>query len=200
MKTLSFEGAGWVPCNDVENCRIRTAFTNTEGKKIYIEFLSGSGINEGLLFCDYCYYITDDPDIDDCNVSTLHCERNSDLRRVKYNKKNILEFVNKHCNADFDEIIVLDNLAGYRVFTDSGRHNTSERYNFGDVFNYDADLTRRRREKVEEMKKYFSDLFNQKYDNTSYFIENGNLTVMLNVEEKKRIAAGYTERKFIVEV
>lgn len=40
-KTLYFEGAGCVPCNDVENCRIRTAFTNKEGKKIYIEFLSG---------------------------------------------------------------------------------------------------------------------------------------------------------------
>ena len=40
-KTLYFEGAGWGHCNDVENCRIRTAFTNKDGKKIYIEFLSG---------------------------------------------------------------------------------------------------------------------------------------------------------------
>lgn len=40
-KVLYFEGAGCAPCNDVENCRIRTAFTNKEGKKIYIEFISG---------------------------------------------------------------------------------------------------------------------------------------------------------------
>ena len=35
-KVLYFEGAGCVPCNDVENCRIRTAFTNNEGEKVYI--------------------------------------------------------------------------------------------------------------------------------------------------------------------
>ena len=29
-KTLYFEGAGCVPRNDVENCRIRTAFTNKD--------------------------------------------------------------------------------------------------------------------------------------------------------------------------
>ncbi|MFG6378277.1 MAG: hypothetical protein K1W19_08190 [Lachnospiraceae bacterium] len=32
-KTLYFEGAGCVSCNDVENFRIRTAFTNKGGKK-----------------------------------------------------------------------------------------------------------------------------------------------------------------------
>ena len=83
-KVLYFEGAGCVPCNDVENCRIRTAFTNKEGKKVYIEFISGYkhtvveyGKNgrklkhpktiseDGYLVCDYCHYITDDPEIDD---------------------------------------------------------------------------------------------------------------------------------------
>lgn len=95
---------------------------------------------------------------------------------------------------------MLDNFAGFRVFSDKGRHNTPERYNFGDVFEYDADLTRRRREKVEEMKKEFCVLFNQRYDNTSYWIENNQLVVSINVSEKQRIKAGYTERKFIVEV
>ena len=200
-KTLYFEGAGWVPCNDVENCRIRTAFTNKEGEKIYIEFLSGGGINNGLLFCDYCYYITENPDVDDCNKSRLKCEGNQAFTgRLEYSKKNILSFVNKYCNADFDEIVVLDSLAGYRVFTDKGRHNTPERYNFGDCFEYDEELTKKRIAKVEEMKKYFSKLFNQKYDNTSYYIEDGKLTVMLNVSEQQRIKAGYNERKFIVEL
>ena len=50
------------------------------------------------------------------------------------------------------------------------------------------------------MKKEFCTLFNQKYDNTSYYIENDKLTVCINVEERKRIATGYTERKFVVEV
>lgn len=214
-KTLYFEGAGCVPCNDVENCRIRTAFTNTEGKKIYIEFLSGykhtrkgSGkvVSEpGYLYCDFCHYITDDPEIDDCNKSRLDCERNSEIEKVKYTKENILAFVNENCNADFDEIVVLDNLAGYRVFADiedPKKRDTFAMYNFGDVFNYDAELTRKRREKVEEMKKEFCALFNQKYDNTSYWVDkDGNLTVRINTYEEALKRANWTKgRQFIVEV
>jgi len=209
-KTLYLEGAGCVPCNDVENCRIRTAFTNKEGKKIYIEFLSGykhtrqkngKVVSEpNYLSCDACFYITDDPEIDDCNKSRLSCERNQEIEKVEYTKENITAFVNQYCNADFDEIVVLDDLAGYRVHRDNGKYNTPEGYNFGDVFNYDAELTRKRIEKVEEMKKEFCALFNQKYDNTSYFIRNNQLIVRINVEDKKRIAVGYTEREFIVEV
>ena len=216
-KTLYFEGAGCVPSNDVENCRIRTAFTNKDGKKIYIELLSGCkntkieyGKNgrklknpkwiseDGYICCDFCYYITENPEIDDCNYSCLPCERNADLK-IKYTKENILAFVNENCNADFEEVVILDSLAGFRVHAD-GKRNTPEAYNYGDLFNYDAELTRKRREKVEEMKKEFCVLFNQKYDNTSYYIENNKLVVCINVEEKKRIEAGYTERKFVVEV
>ncbi len=219
-KTLYFEGAGCVPCNDVENCRIRTAFTNKEGKKIYIEFLSGYkhtkveyGKNgrklkhskivseSGYLYCDSCHYITDDSQIDDCNKSRLSCERNQEIEKVKYTKENILAFVNQYCNADFDEIVVLDDLAGYRVHRDNGKYNTPERYNFGDVFNYDAELTRKRIEKVEEMKKKFCVLFNQKYDNTSYYIEDGELVVKINVSERVLQESGWTKgRKFVVEV
>lgn len=200
-KVLYFEGAGCVPSNDVENCRIRTAFTNRDGKKIYIELISGSkrvtieyGKNgrklknpktiyeDGFLWCDYCHYITEDPEIDDCNNSRLQCERNT-TDRVKYTKENILAFVNENCNADFDEIIVLDSLAGFRVHAD-GKYNTPEAYNYGDAFDYDEELTRKRREKVEEMKKEFCVLFNQKYDNTSYFIKDGKLTVRINTYDE----------------
>ncbi|KAI4445067.1 hypothetical protein C823_007571 [Eubacterium plexicaudatum ASF492] len=208
-KTLYFEGAGCVPCNDVENCRIRTAFTNKCGRKIYIEFLSGyKHIRKGngriisepnYLSCDSYYYITDDPEIDDCNKSRLNCEHNQKIEKVKYTKENILAFVNDHCNADFDKIVVLDSLAGYRVFADTNKCNTSDGYNFGDAFNYDAELTRRRREKVEEMKKEFCSLFNQKYDNTSYWIENGELVVKINVSDKVLQESGWTKgRKFVV--
>lgn len=202
-KVLYFEGAGCVPCNDVENCRIRTAFTNKEGKKVYIEFISGYkhtvveyGKNgkklkqpktiseDGYLSCDYCHYITDDQEIDDCNVSVLECERNSSIEKVKYTKENILNFINKYCNADFDEIVILDNLAGFRVFSD-GKHNTFSAYNYGDEFNYNKELTEKRIEKVKEMKKYFSKLFNQEYDNTCYYINNnGELEVRIAVSDQ----------------
>ena len=211
-KTLFFEGAGCVPRGEVANCRIRTAFTNNDGKKVYIEFTSYTvtkedhkkyrrylsyNIGENLGFCDFCHYITDDPKIDDCNESRLKCERNG---HFLYTYEDILNFVNENCNASFEKIVVLDNLAGYRVHNDSGKYNTSERYNFGDIFVYDEELTKKRIEKVAELKKHFTKIFNQRYDNTSYYIENNALTVCLGVEESKRIAAGYTNRKFIVEV
>lgn len=218
-KTLYFEGAGCVPCNDVENCRIRTAFTNKERKMIYVEFLSGCKVTKqeygkngrklktpkyisenGYIVCDSCHYITDDPEIDDCNRSRLVCERNSNIERKKYTKENILAFVNEYCNADFDEIVILDDLAGYRVFAD-GKRDTSEMYNFGDVFQYDEELTHKRREKVESMKKEFCQLFNQKYDNTSYYIENGKLIARIGVSDNALKRAKWNKgRKFIVEL
>lgn len=42
MKTLYFEAAGcYILHNDVESGRIRTAFTNRDGKKVYIELICG---------------------------------------------------------------------------------------------------------------------------------------------------------------
>lgn len=73
MKTLYFEAAGcYILHNDVESGRIRTAFTNRDGKKVYIELICGYG----YMFCDSCHYITDDPKINDCMESRLPCERN----------------------------------------------------------------------------------------------------------------------------
>lgn len=219
-KVLYFEGAGCVPCNDVENCRIRTAFTNKEREKVYIEFISGYkhtivkyGKNgkelkqpktiseDGYLTCNYCHYITDDPGIDDCNESVLECERNSSIEKVKYTKENILNFVNKYCNADFDEIVILDNLAGFKVFSD-GKNNTIDGYNYGDKFNYNKELTEKRIEKVKEMNKYFTKLFNQKYDNTSYYInKNNELEVRIAVSEQALKKANWNKgRIFTVEV
>lgn len=211
-KVLYFEGAGCVPAGEVTNCRIRTAFTNNNGKKIYIEFTSytvanidhkkwnrylGYEVGTVLGFCDYCHYITDDPNIDDCNKSRLPCERNGEFI---YTYEGIRNFINANCNASFDEIVVLDNLAGYRVFNHNGKRNTPEAYNYGDTFAYNAELTGKRIAKVAELSEYFKRIFDQEYDNTSYYIENGVLIVCLNVSEKAREKAGYIDRRFTVEV
>ena len=211
-KVLYFEGAGCVPAGEVANCRIRTAFTNDNGKKIYIEFISYTvtdidhkkwkryfeyEVGTVLGFCDYCHYITDDPDVDDCNSSCLSCERNG---QFLYTYEGIKNFINENCNASFDEIIVLDNLAGYRVFNDDGKKNAPSRYNYGDTFAYNKELTKKRIAKVAELSEHFKQIFNQRYDNTSYYIENGVLNVCLNVSEKAREKAGFKERCFVVEV
>lgn len=224
-KILYFEGAGCVPCNDVENCRIRTAFTNKEGKKIYIEFIQGCKVTKveyskngrklknpkyisenGYLTCDFCFYITDDKTIDDCNYSRVKCddgknvERNMDIEKVKYTKENILQFVNKYCNADFDKIVVLDNLAGFRAMNDS--YGVYSSYNYGDEFVYNKDLTKRRIEKVKELEKKFAKIFNEPYSNASFYIENDKLMCHIYVSKERLAKAGLDEndRTFMVEV
>ena len=91
---------------------------------------------------------------------------------------------------------MLEKLSGYSLFADienPKKRNTFAMYNFSDVFNYDAELTRKRREKVEELKKEFCALFNQKYDNTSYYIENGELVARIGVSDKVLQESGCTK-------
>lgn len=218
-KTLYFEGAG---CNGANaeynglNCRIRTAFHNNDGEMIYLE-LNGAHPNKyqakeakknkitlpsTYMYVDFAHYITDDPKIDDCNDSRIKTIDYDEMIKINYTLENIMNFVNTQFNCSFDSVVILDDLAGYRVFTDKPRKGwgTSEEFNFGDCFNYDEDLTKRRIAKVAELQEYFKEIFNQKYDNTSYYIKDSKLTVCIGVEEKKRIAAGYSEREFVVEV
>lgn len=210
-KILYFEGAGCVPAGEVAICRIRTAFTNDDGKKIYIELTSYTvektdhkkwkryseyEVGAVLGFCDYCYYITDDPSVDDCNESCLLCEN----KKLIYTYEGIKNFINENCNVSFDEIVVLDDLAGYKVFNDNGKHNTLDGYNFGDTFIYNEELTKKRIAKVAELSKHFKRIFDQKYDNTSYYIKNNQLIARINVSEARRLVAGYKEREMIINI
>ena len=218
-RTLYFEGAGWDGANAEHNglnCRIRTAFHNNDGKMIYLELNGAHSLKEHIkaakenkltlpstyMYVDFAHYITDDPEIDDCNDSRIKTIAYDEMLKTEYTLENIRDFVNAQFNCSFDNVVILDNLAGYRVFSNCKRNGwgTSAQYNFGDCFDYDEDLTKRRIAKVNELTEHFKKIFNQKYDNTSYYIKDGKLTVYINVEEQKRIAAGYSERKFVVEV
>ena len=143
-KTLYLEGAGMLGTqrNDVENCRIRTAFVNDEGLKIYLEM--GDGYKQeilthnpktgkeykkakvistpNMLWVDHCYYITDNPEIDDCNYSRIK-EIERQPCTVEYTKENILNLVNSKLNCSFTDVVILEK--GYRVHA-KGHDN----YNF----------------------------------------------------------------------
>lgn len=185
-KVLYFEGAG---CEDtcrgeISNCRIRTAFTNKEGRKIYLE-LSGyekTGedekkyhrfeeykIGDAIGFVDSCHYISNDKSIDDENMLRLPCERKSNIR---YSYMGILDFVNRQCKCSFDSIEVLGDLSGYRVFSDKTREtsNTYKAYNYGDEFEYNTELENIRK----EINKYFYDLEKsegKQYSNFSLWVD-----------------------------
>jgi hypothetical protein len=143
MKTLYFEGAGCVPCGEVANCRIRTAFTNNEGRKIYLELtgleISGRSSNHLKIykyagFVDACHYITGGKD--DENENSIFPKNG---KVFEYTVQNILDFINSELHCRFDNIVVLPNLAGYRVFKE--QHGE---YNYGDEFVYNAELTAKR--------------------------------------------------------
>ena len=167
MKTLFFEGAGCVPCGEVANCRIRTAFTNDEGKQIYLE-MSGVEVTKNSVssiknyknagFVDHCHYITGDQD--DENKCLIQHQR-----VFEYTNANILGIVNA-LGCSFDQIIVLPDLAGYRVF----REGKGQKYNFGDEFQFDLELTKKR----ESIYKHYYELEKtegKKYPNFSLWVD-----------------------------
>ena len=139
-KTLTFEGAGCVPVNDVENCRIRTAFINDQGKAIYLELLSGcryeSHMNkqgreklctiDNMISVDFCFYLTGGHNNktamnggDDCNESKVKFEGISVERSREnygeYTKEGILAFVNKYLHCSFTDIEVTNEFDNYHV-------------------------------------------------------------------------------------
>ncbi|MBZ9622876.1 hypothetical protein G9F71_008420 [Clostridium sp. FP2] len=193
LKVLYFEGAGcentWR--GEISNCRIRTAFTNNEGKKIYLEICGmgktqddlkkyhrygGYEVGEAIGFIDSCHYITNDNKIDDCNKSRLECERN---KNISYSYNGILKFVNENCNCSFDNIEVLGWLAGYRVFADETKEtsNTYKAYNYGDEFQYNITLENTRK----EIQKHFYDLEKsegKQYPNFSLWVDDNNINLL----------------------
>lgn len=218
-KTLYFEEVGAVSkeYNDL-SCRIRTAFTNNDGKRILLDIRAGRlsrkqreyaismmiGVNKHRV-CPV-YVCIDSASIiseEDGKCHYLHNMSYADSVQIPYTLEGILKTVNTYFNCSFDKICIPHKLAGYRVFAGHQKGVSEyERYNYGDEFSYDETLTLKMIEKVNELKKHFARIFSQRYgnDNTSYWNENGKLMVELNVSEEKRLAAGYPERRFVVEV
>lgn len=207
-KILYFEGAGWSGANadyNGLNCRIRTAFTNKQGKKIYLEILGCKKHKHspkeypniyGMI--DFCHYITDDPAIDDCNNSPVKFNRKRVERNnivFDYTLENIRLFINKYCKCSFTKVVILPDYAGYQVFSENGKRGTFDAYNYGDTFNYNQELTEKITAKVEELKKYHAEIFNMKYDNTSYWREGDNLIYRINTYDSDLKRAGITERQ-----
>ena len=122
-KILTFEGAGCVPVDDMENRCVRTAFINDEGKAIYLAILDDCKCN---MFVDFCHYITGESDDktakdggDDCNNSKVLFEGKTIERSLdfhgKYTKPEIIAFVNRYCHCSFTDIEVTNEFDDYRV-------------------------------------------------------------------------------------
>lgn len=185
-KVLYFEGAGWADADiskktDLENCRIRTVFTNNEGRKIYLELISYEKsisdkkinrypehqIGDVIGFIDFCFYI-DTESKDPCNECTIEIER-----KVKFNycKSDLLKLINEKLNCSFDDIITLNDLSGYRVHGDNRAYNMMENYI------YEPKLI----EKRKEIHKYFYKLEKsegKKYPNFSLWVDENDKNIL----------------------
>ena len=142
-KILLFEGAGCVPRGDLENCRIRTAFTNDAGERIYLEITGSERTKytpehlrqyENAAHVWHCFYCTDETPNDDCNLHPVFSPRGGKrLERVnfEYSRAGILQFVNKNLHCSFEAIEVSNGFepGAYRVHGDGhGIRNLMEEY------------------------------------------------------------------------
>lgn len=174
IKVLFFEGAGCVERGDVENCRIRTAFTNNEGKGIYLELMGFDvtktspdkhKVYKVAGIADFCHY-TKEIRIEQTNPHTgkthyyIEYEPVENVERgqsFEYSKQGILNFVNEKLNCSFTEIKVLDSFDGYRVHKDGGG------YNFIEDFEYKPEIAEARRAKYNEVDMQIREQLCEKY-------------------------------------
>lgn len=175
-KTLYFEGAGWSGADiskaTLGNCRIRTAFHNDKGDAIYLEITACEVTKNSVKsiqqykyagFVDSCHYITED--LDDENNNSIASRNHITF---EYTKESILNYVN-FLGCSFEEVVILPDLAGYRVFKEKHKDG----HNFGDVFEFNAERTAR----AEEIYKHFYALEKREgkqYPNFSLWVDQEN--------------------------
>ena len=192
-RTLYFEGAGCVPCGEVENCHIRTAYRNKNGEIVYLEMLgfekpykrvfdkNGNKVHPVAGFVDCAYkvkqYRTEEGKTawNDCNKNRYEAERKSEF---EYTKAGILHMVNTYLDGDFDEIVILPFLSGYYVHRENAYDGNCP-YNLMDDFHYDEARTKQ----AEKIKQYFYDfeknVLGKRYPNNSVYFERDILKVII---------------------
>lgn len=184
MRTLYFEGAGWSGADtskmtDMNNCRVRTAFTNDEGKKIYLEICasvpgkhSADRVKnfEVAGWIDSCHYITGGDNDENENV-IYH--RNYTV--IEYNTASVLNFVNS-LGCSFDAVETVPDLGGYRVFKETYVKG-GEKYNYGDEFEFDEKLTAAR-ENVHDHYDCVEKSEGKKFPNFSLWVDEHDKYVM----------------------
>lgn len=213
-KVLFFEGAGCVERGNVENCRIRTAFTNNEGKGIYLE-LSGFEVsyksperykkylNAG--FVDYCHY-TEQERIERLHSKTKQVYYEYEYKTIKevelglnfeYSKQGILNFVNEKLNCNFDELKVLDSFDGYRVHKDGGG------YNFIEDFEYKPEIAAARRNTFNKIDMQIRKQLCEKYAQCHLLdMTDESITVRIYASDQKMQAHGMdpNERRLTISI
>lgn len=196
QKVLYFEGAGWSKserAGAIGNCRIRTAFTIKNGKKIYFEASAWMPNNEQRYYYNHnpenvekmqpgktyaaitsLHYITDEKDANGYNISdekVHNIERKYYKKLIEWSPESLLAFV-RSLGGCFSAVKCLDNLASYRVHKDKPnyKNGNTNNYNYGDEFDYNAQQTERRIAKYNEIYKA-EQAKGEKFPNFSFYVD-----------------------------
>lgn len=201
-KVLYFEGAGWEDADiskaTIGNCRIRTAFINNKGKKIYLEISAvpiykGKIIEGYRMHIDHVFYITDDKD--DCNNNRISFDWKNIRDNYNYSKEDITKWINKHLDCSFDTIEVLPQYEGYRVHGDNGT------YNLIDNHNINLQRAKARKEAYNKIDKEYRKLLNEKYSKISMLeMDENSITVKCYASDQSMLRAGLTKEDRIKKI
>lgn len=195
VKVLFFEGAGCAERGDLENCRIRTAFRNDEGKAFYLEL---SGFEKHKRTPDYLKHFENVGHIDYCYELGKDGEKlRADIERknFEYSRQSILDFVNREMGCSFTDIVIVDMFYDYRVHKDGGGYNFME--------DHDWNV-----EKAHAARKAFFDIdmkirkqLGEKYSQISLWeIGSDSITVRCYASDKSMLAHGMDPKNRFITV
>lgn len=202
MKTLYFEGAG---CDfqdensDVGNYRIRTAFANNKGEKIYLELGSCPRFDNKLrrttdwaLRLDFAFYITGDKD--DCNNSRIEYDWLHVRDNYMYTREDIARLVNELCNTSFDTIRVLPRFEGYRVHGSDG-------YNLIDDHKVNLARARARELIYSRLDSKIRQSLSSQYSQIHMLgMDEDSITIRIHASEDRMKRAGISKREYTAQV
>lgn len=176
MKTLYFCGMGMdfyeeaSKQSDVGNFRIRTAFTNLDGKRIFLEMGNCTRYDfskkkpeketDYALCIDHLFEIINNDGTDDENETRIKFDWKA-VRELDYSKADITAWINENLNCDFETIEVLDWSYGYRP---NGNHST---YNLMENAEINHERANARRVAYKEIDKEYRKALGQKYSKIS---------------------------------
>ncbi|EOY7170483.1 hypothetical protein NQ830_12540 [Clostridioides difficile] len=197
-KILLFEGAGmdiYEEGSDVGNHRIRTAFINGNGDKIYLE-LEGN-IQNCKISKRFGWYTH----IDHCfNISMSTDENVSSIKLNNtffngYSKSDLTKYINKNFNCKFDTIEVLDWMEGYRV------HGNRNEYNLMDDHELNRKRTIARNKAYEKIDKEIREKLGEKYSKISlYSMDEDSITIRCYTYEKDLYKIGMSEDNRLLKI
>ena len=157
---ILFEGAGmniYEEGSDVGNYRIRTAFIDGNGNKIYLEL--GGTLYNGKTSKRFGWYTH----IDHCFNLSVATDENISRIKLKntffkgYSKKDLTNYINENFNCKFDTIEVLDRMEGYRV------HGNYNEYNLMNNHELNKNRTIARNEAYSKIDKEIREKLKSKY-------------------------------------